>query len=206
MNSNTESPEERGSATDLSVRYNQYNGLCSSSWKEREPQLTRIKIKFMIKLGANGQVIKNNRRHVRKFKIFYLNCLLLLYVDSNWFTPRAKLILKRMEKITYQPDPYTDISENLHRGSKDTLDYKILLYHTRTLKWATVYIKAPMTVGRNWSNISDKNEGKWDPPSITYGCLWIYSVVVEICKSDLFQYPSVVTAIWRVAEAWDSIR
>lgn len=64
-------------------------------------------------------------------KYFLLNCLLILYVDSNWFTPRAKLILKRMQKTTYQLDPYTDISEKLHRDSKDTLDYN---YHTETLK------------------------------------------------------------------------
>lgn len=72
MTSNIENPEERGNVTDLSVRCNQYRGLCSSSWKDRQPQLTRIKIKVMIKLGASGQVIKNNRRHVRKFKIFFV--------------------------------------------------------------------------------------------------------------------------------------
>jgi len=72
MNSNTKNPEERKNAIDLSVRCNQFNGLFSSSWKNRAPQLTRIKIKVMIKVEASGQATKNNRRHVRRFRVFLL--------------------------------------------------------------------------------------------------------------------------------------
>lgn len=71
-------------------------------------------------------------------KYFLLNLLLIPCVNSNWFTLKAKLILRRIEKMTYQTDSCTDTSENLHRDFKDPLIITeiITLYYnyTETLK------------------------------------------------------------------------
>lgn len=75
----------------------------------------------MIKQGDSGQVIKTTEGMSETVKYFLLNCLLIPHVDSNWFTLKAKLILRRMEKITYQTDSCIDTSENLHRVFKDPL-------------------------------------------------------------------------------------
>lgn len=75
----------------------------SSSLNDRETQLTRIKIIVMIKQQAIGKVTKkktNPEGMSESLKYSLLNCVLILYVDSNWFTPRAKL--KEWKKNTSQ--------------------------------------------------------------------------------------------------------
>lgn len=104
-----------------------------------------------------------------------------------------------MEKL-YQWDHYRDISWNLHEESKD---YK---EHKKIFKPATVNIKVLKTVGRKWLNIYVKNKCKWDSPFISYWYLGIYFIIVEIWKSILSQYPSAATKIWKVPEAWNSVR
>lgn len=63
----------------------------------------------------------------------YIFIPIYLYI----FIPKVKLILRRMEKSPINQTP-TQISENPHRDSKDTLDNN---YFTKTLKCSTVNMK-----------------------------------------------------------------
>lgn len=125
-------------------------------------------------------------------KYFLLNCVLIVDVD----TPRAKLNLKIMGKSIHQTitEIYLGISIKISKIKNN-------IRFSNEPQWSL-----RKTVGIKWLNVYVRNECKWDPPFITYGCIEIYSITVEIWKSFLSLYSSAVTQAWEVSEARNSAR